>query len=128
MRIASHVVCFGGVSLLSLAFWCGFAACVDAPLPDTPPVARVLTSWDPLDCGEPHRVVLELEDEAGAQLSRSAPCVTASLMLDAPHFGIYRGRIYAWQQVDHAPEVRSVMDVRLTIDEPLVRWFVMTPK
>jgi len=128
MRIANHVVALGAVSLSSLGFWCGFAACVDAPLPERPPVARVLTSWDPLACGDPHRVVLELEDDAGVRLSKSVPCEHASLLLDAPHFGIYRGRIYAWQQVDHAPEVRSVMDVRLTVDEPLVHWFVMTPR
>jgi len=123
------VIYIGSPWLLSLVFWTGFVACIDAPVPDTPPISRIVTAWDPLECGDqPHRVVVELEDEGGAMLSASAPCAIAGVTLDAPHFGLYRGRIYAWQQVDHEPEVRSEMPVRLTVDEPIVHWFVMAPK
>ena len=49
------------------------------------------------------------------------------LTLDAPHFGIYRGRIYAWELADSA-QIRSVMTIRLAVDEPILRWWVATPK
>jgi len=107
-------------------FWISFVACVDAPFPDTPPVARVVTSWDPLECGPPHRVVVELEDEAGVMIAASAPCALGVITLDAPHFGIYRGRIYAWMLEE--PQIRSITPVRLAVDEPVVRWLVATPR
>lgn len=112
--------------LLSLAFWSSFVACIDAPLPDTPPAARIVAAWDPLACGEPHRVVVELEDEAGTRLSSSTQCATGMLTLDAPHWGIYRGRLYAWE-LEREVEIRSVMNVLMTVDEPVVRWWVATP-
>lgn len=111
---------------LSLAFWMSFVACIDAPVPDTPPQARIVAAWDPTMCGEPHRVVVELEDEAGARLSASVRCEVGMLTLDAPHFGIYRGRLYAWELADEV-EIRSVMALTMTIDEPTVRWWVATP-
>jgi len=129
MRCLRWSIDLGSPWLLSFAFWIGFVACIDAPLPDTPSVARIVTAWDPLACGDPHRVVVELEDDDGTRLSASTTCAHGSLSLDAPHFGIYRGRIYAWQQVEHAePEIRSEMPIRLTVDEPVVRWWVMTPR
>src|SRR5512146_180969 len=81
----------------TLGFWTCFGACVDAPAPPPLPQARIVAAWDPLACGEePHRVVVELVDEAGAPLSVSAPCTIGGLTIDAPHFGVYRGRVYAW--------------------------------
>jgi hypothetical protein len=112
---------------LSLLFWLGFIACIDAPLPDNPPASRIVTTWDPLECGGPHRVVVELEDDGGIEISASAPCSRGMVTLDAPHFGIYRGRIYAWE-LDVAGHIRSVMSIRLAVDEPIVRWWVATPK
>jgi hypothetical protein len=109
----------------TLAFWTCFGACVDAPLPPGPPQAKIVAAWDPLACGEPHRVAVELEDDAGAPLSASAPCSIGGLTIDAPHFGVYRGRIYAWQLGE--PE-RSSVDVHLVVDEPIVRWDVATPR
>ena len=100
-------------------------SCVDQPFPDTPPAARVVTAWDPLACGEPHRVAVELEDGNGALVSGSAPCSHGVVALDVPHFGVYRGRVFAWEL--DAP-IRSVMPVQLVVDERIVRWLVMTPK
>jgi hypothetical protein len=110
-------------------FWSCFGACVvgcvDTPLPDIEPQARVVATWDPLLCGEPHRVVIELEDDDGRMLSRSAPCDAAGITIDIERWGIYRGRIYAWT---YGPEIRSVSQVRLEVDAPIVLWTVDTPR
>src|SRR4051794_36613932 len=82
--------------LATVLFWSVFGACIDAPPPASPPIARVVVSWDPRACRAPHRVVLELEDDDGAPLSSSVPCGLGGLTVDVPHFGVYRGRIYAW--------------------------------
>ena len=100
-------------------------ACIDAPLPPGPAVARLVAVWDPLACGDPHRVVVELEDEDGAALSASTPCNLGSLTLDVSHFGSYRGRIYAWAL---AAPIRSITPIELSIDEPIVHWEVPTPR
>lgn len=100
-------------------------ACIDAPVEaEVPPIARVIVHWDPLACGDPHRVAVELEDDAGARLSSSTACTTGSLVLDTAHYGLYYGRIYAWRAGE---EIRAVTPVRLVIDEPIVRWLVATP-
>ena len=65
------------------------AACVDEPLPPDSPSARVIASWDPLACGEPHRIAIELAG-SDAELDDSAPCALGSLVLDVPAFGTYR--------------------------------------
>ena len=109
----------------TFGFWTCFGACVDAPLPRSPPQAKVVAAWDPLVCGDPHRVVVELEDDDGVPLSVSAPCTLGGLTIDAPHFGVYRGRIYAWEL--GKPE-RSFASVHLIVDEPIVRWDVETPR
>lgn len=113
-------------AFFSLCFWLSFVACLDAPVPDRPPVSRIIAAWDPTMCGEPHRVVVELEDEGGAMISASTRCEVGMLTLDAPHFGIYRGRLYAWE-LDHEVEIRSVTALVMTVDEPVVRWWVATP-
>ncbi|HEU4732344.1 MAG TPA: hypothetical protein VFT22_30830 [Kofleriaceae bacterium] len=105
--------------------WSLLAACLDGPPDPGPVVARFVAAWDPLGCGAPHRVVLELEDETGAQRSVSAPCNLGGLTVDVPHLGSYQGRIYAWAL--DAP-VRSVMPVVVAIDQPIVHWFVDTPQ
>jgi len=112
--------------LASISFWCLFVACIDdAPFdPDPPPISRILVVWDPLACGEPHRVAVELEDHAGAKLSSSTACTTGSLTIDTPHYGLYYGRVYAWEAGE---EIRSIMPVRLFVDEPVVRWWIATP-
>ena len=112
--------------LIGLTFAAG---CVDMTMPDVEPQARLIAAWDPLDCGEPHRVVFELEDERGVPLSRSAPCVVGGVSLDVPHWGIYRGRIYAWElQPSAESEIRSEVAVRLEVDSPIVHWYVETPR
>jgi hypothetical protein len=115
----------GSTSLATIAFWCLFGACIDAPMPRDEPQARVVASWDPLQCGDPHRVVIELEDEAGIPLSASAPCVIGEVTLDAPTLGRYRGRIYAWTLEDTE---RSIAPVDLIVDAPVLRWVVPTPR
>ncbi len=112
------------VAVVALA--CG---CLDMPMPDVEPQARLIAAWNPLDCGEPHRVVFELESERGVPLSRSAPCEVGGVSLDVPHWGIYRGRIYAWQlQPSSESVIRSEVAVRLEIDAPIVHWYVETPR
>jgi hypothetical protein len=125
----------GSTTFAIAAFWllfgsCVLNGCVDTPLePDREPQSRVVASWDPLACGEPHRVVVELEDDDGAKLSSSVPCEVARMTIDVPHWGIYRGRIYAWALPEGAaPEIRSVAPVRLEIDAVIVDWFVETPR
>ena len=105
--------------------WTTFAACLDEPLPPRSSVARLVAGWDPLACGDPHRVAIELEDDSGARLAASAPCNLGALTVDLAHFGIYRGRIYAWAL--DAP-IRSVAPVELVIDEAIVHWYVATPQ
>ena len=111
-------------ALLSLACGSAFVACLDAPSFETPPSARIVVSWDPRACGAPHRIAVELEDEAGLPLSSSVPCALGSLALEAPHFGVYLGRVYAWTADQ---PIRSITPVRLDVDEPIVRWLVATP-
>jgi hypothetical protein len=110
-------------------FWLCFgtcvSGCVDTPLPDLEPQARVVASWDPLACGDPHRVVIELEDDGGAPVSRSVPCAAGAITLDIVHWGVYRGRIYAWTL---GPDIRSVTEVRLEVDAPVIFWTVDTPR
>ena len=123
------VTWIGSTLLATAVFWlcmgtCVFG-CVDTPLPDVDPQARVVVSWDPLMCGEPHRVAVELEDDNGAPLSRSVPCEAGAITLDIVHWGVYRGRIYAWTL---GPEIRSVTDVRMDIDAPVIFWTVDTPR
>lgn len=113
------------VTLISVVL----AGCVDTELPDVEPQARLVVVWDPLACGEPHRVVVELEDERGAPLSRSVPCELGGMTIDVPHWGVYRGEIYAWDLVPSAEaEIRSVIKVRLEIDAPSIHWYVDTPQ
>lgn len=110
----------------TLLFWLAFTACIDSPMPDAdaPPIARVIVAWDPLACGDPHRVAVELEDHAGTKLSSSTACASGSITIDTAHFGLYYGRIYAWEAGE---EIRSITPVRLVVDEPLVRWWIPTP-
>jgi hypothetical protein len=119
----NEVVC----SFLGVVLFAG--ACLDAPPPAGAPQARLVAWWDPLACidpdRDPHRVVLELEDEGGRGYAASTPCQRGGLTLDLPLFGIYTGRIFAWTL---GPEIRSELPVRLTIDQPIVYWLVETPR
>lgn len=119
----------GSTLFASCVFWLCFgtcvSGCVDTPLPDLEPQARIVASWDPLACGDPHRVVIELEDEDGAQVSRSVPCEAGGVTIDIPRWGVYRGRVYAWTL---GPEIRSVVHVRLEVDQPVIFWTVETPR
>jgi hypothetical protein len=115
--------------LATALFWACFgtcvSGCVDTPLPDLEPQARIVASWDPLLCGDPHRVVIELEDDNGAKLSKSVPCDAGGTTIDILHWGVYRGRIYAWSL---GPEIRNVVHVRLDVDAPVIFWTVDTPR
>ncbi len=109
----------------TIGFWSCFGACVDTPDPPSPPKAKIVAACDPLGCGAPHRVVVELEDDVGAPLSLSTPCTLGSLTIDIPHFGIYTGRIYSWTLGE--PD-RSITPVELVVDQPITRWDVETPQ
>ena len=123
MRVLALILC---PWLATILCWLTFSACIDAPLSDVddPAIARVIVAWDPLACGDPHRVAVELEDQAGVMLSSSVPCNAGSITIDAPHFGVYYGRVYAWVAGE---ETRSITQVRLFVDEPIVRWLIATP-
>src|SRR5262245_48140242 len=95
------------------------AACIDAPVEPDAPFARLVAAWDPLACGDPHRVVVELGDEEGGGVSASTPCNLGGLTLDVAHFGTYRGRIYAWVL---GAAIRSEAAIEVTIDRPIVQW------
>jgi hypothetical protein len=111
---------------VSMLFWAALVACIDnPPAADAMPSARIVVQWDPLACGAPHRIAVELADEAGRPLSSSAPCALGGLTLEAPHFGVYLGRVYSWN-ADRP--IRSITPVRLYVDEPIVRWLVATPE
>ena len=105
--------------------WTAFAACIDDPPDPGPSVARLVVVWDPLACGAPHRIAIELADEAGVPLSASTPCNIGGLTVDLSHLGSYHGRIYAWSL--DAP-ARSITLVDLVIDQPIVHWQVETPR
>lgn len=113
-----------------VAFWLGFAAslgaCIDHPVEDVPPASKIFAHWDPLACGDdPHRVAIELYDDAGAQVAGSAPCLRGGLTLALAEWGRYRGRLYAAVAGEPA---RSEMPVEITVDTPLVQWDVDTPE
>jgi len=121
MRVAGLIVC---PWVCALAFWSVFGACV-ADVPDPPePVSRLVASWDPLACGPPHRVVLELEAEDGEPISSSTPCWLGGLAIDLPRWGWYTGRVYTWVQGE---PIRSIRHVTIAVDDAIVRWQITTP-
>ena len=106
-------------------FWTLFCACI-ANVPDErEPVSRLLTSWDPLACGEPHRVVLELEDESGNPVRSSTPCWLGGIAVDLPSWGFYTGRIYSW--IPDGP-IRSIHEMAFAVDQAVVRYELRTPQ
>jgi len=123
----THVVDVMAPLVATAVFWTMFGACVDG----RPPVAsppRLIASWNSLACGDPHHVVVELEDEAGARQARAAPCERGSVTLDAPHGGRYRW----WISALHVPARSNVgrpgaIAIAVAIDRPIVRWSIMTP-
>ncbi len=104
--------------------WMALAACIDTPPEPRMSAARLVVAWDPLACGDPHRLVVELQDDVGATISASTPCSLGTIAIDVAHFGSYRGRIYAWELGEPS---RSVAPIELTIDQAIVRWEVMAP-
>lgn len=103
-----------------------FVACIDSPPTEGGTrTARIVAKWDPLACGTPHRVAIELADEEGRPISSSAPCTAGGLELEAPHLGVYLGRVYAWTL---GQPIRSIMPARLLVDESVVHWVVATPE
>ena len=111
------------------AFWTVFGACVDAPVDAEAhaPLARLVASWDPLACNDPHRVVLELEDDAGLKRTASSHCELGGLMLVTSHFGIYRGRIYRVHDDGPIEISMEAVAVQIAIDAPIVRWEIAQP-
>jgi hypothetical protein len=119
------LVWLGSPASAAAVFWSCFGACVDPRPLRGPPVARVIASWDPLACGDPHRVVVELTGDAGAPLSASAPCSIGAITLDRIQLGSYRGRTYAWTLGE---PIRSVAPVELEVEDDVVRWAFTTPR
>lgn len=84
----------------------------------------MIVQWDPLACGHPHRVVLELEHDDGTDASSSVPCVLGSMAIDLPQWGLYFGRFYAWEA---GVPIRRVEPVTMTIDAPIIHWQLAEP-
>jgi DMSO/TMAO reductase YedYZ molybdopterin-dependent catalytic subunit len=110
--------------VFAAAMWTAMAACLDAPQDGATGVARLIVAWDPLACGVPHRVAIELADDEGASVSASTPCNLGGLAVDVPRYGVYRGRIYAWAL---AAPVRSEMAIEIDIDQTIVHRDIATP-
>lgn len=119
VAVAASPVWFSILCVVALA------ACLDAPMGESAAGARIIVVWEPLACGEPHRVAVELADEAGVMISASAPCTIGAVTLEAPHFGAYAGRIYAWAA---GRPNRSIAEVTIYVEESVVRWEVATPE
>jgi hypothetical protein len=100
------------------------SGCLDTPSPHASAVAALVTTWDPLICGDPHRVEVELTDLDGATVSASAPCDLGVVALDVSHLGNYTGRVYAWEIGE---PVRSITPITVAIDQPVVHQRVNTP-
>lgn len=112
-------------ALATAAFWSIFGACVDAPIAADAPTPRALVTWDPLQCGDPHRVIVELDAGDAEPIAASAPCALGAITIDAPWMGLYHGRVYAWTA---GGTMRSVAPLELTLDAPVTRWEVATPR
>ena len=129
-RPASAVLApFGWVTsswLAGVAFWLVFGACIDTPVPESPPIVRLVATWDPLACGEPHRVAIDLADDAGDIVSKSAPCALGSLAIDVPHAGEYRGQAYAWELGAPADGSDRTVDLDVEVTAPITRWQLAT--
>jgi hypothetical protein len=112
--------------VVAVLAWTAFAACVDAPVGEPPPIARLVVGWDPLACGAPHRIAVELADEmdGGAAAAQSAPCNAGGVTVDVAQRGRYRGRVYAWGPGAIAAAARSF---EVTIDAPIVAWTTEPP-
>ncbi len=111
---------------LAAMLCCLFGAGCLAALPDNdgPPASRVIVQWNPLACGAPHRVVLELEHEDGTEASSSAPCSLGSMTIDLVQWGIYFGRFYGWEA---GSPIRRVEPITLTVDAPVIHWQLADP-
>jgi len=116
------LVLVGSPLVATIIFWLLFGACIAAPLDPSPPLARIVTTWDPLECGPPHRVVVELANGVGDAMTGSMPCNAGSVALDAPHLGSYHGLVYA-----EAP-MRSIAPLAVALDQPVVYVAVETPR
>jgi hypothetical protein len=112
-------------ALATVAFWSIFGACVDAPVAADEPAARALIGWDPLQCGDPHRVIVELDAGDAEPIAASAPCAVGAITIDAPRMGLYQARVYAWTPDATMP---SAAPLELTLDAPVTRWEVATPR
>jgi len=109
----------------TLIFWSSFSACFDtsdhgARVPD-----ELIAMWDPVSCGPPHQVVVEIQDDTGARIDASAPCDLGELRADVPELGEYQGRAYAW---DPGHPIRSIEPVSVAIDRPALKWVIPTPE
>jgi len=124
----SYLVLLCSPLVVAVAAWTALAACIDAPPEPRTSPGRLVVGWDPLACRDPHRLVVELRDEAGAVLSASTPCSLGTLAIDVAHFGSYRARIYAWVLDPTArPTAPGERIIDLTIDQPIARWDVTVP-
>ena len=123
-RARPRLALLARLALLGLALLALGGCLTTSPDEDPEPAARLVAMWDPLTCANPHRVVLELEDDDGASLSMSAPCALGSLALDVPRWGIYYGRFYGWEL---GQPIRGVAPVTIMIDAPVIRWQLSAP-
>ena len=124
----SYLVLLCSPLVVTALAWTVLAACIDAPPEPRLSPARLVVAWDPLACGDPHRLAVELRDEAGAVVSASTPCNLGTLAVDVAHFGSYRARLYAWPHgLPARPGAPAEAAIELTIDQPIAHWDVGVP-
>ncbi|HEY4240597.1 MAG TPA: hypothetical protein VGM88_12330 [Kofleriaceae bacterium] len=109
----------------TLVFWGTFGACFEPPGDSSRTRDQLIAMWDPLTCGPPHRVVVELEDGAGNRINASAPCDIGELQADVPELGEYHGRAFA---AELGQPIRSIEPVTVAIDRPTLKWAIPTPE
>ena len=102
------------------------AGCLDAPIADTPAIARLVASWDPLECGAPHRVVIELAlvdaVDAGGSLAASGWCALGGLAVEVPRLGSYHARARA-DDLGSSPPLHK----DIAIEHAIVDWSIGEP-
>jgi hypothetical protein len=122
MRLLECVICLVMVwtaTSIAVVECCG---CIDLPMTTAPPPRiEVIASWDVRQCRAPQRIAVELVNDAGARVSRAAPCASGAMTLDVPELGAYRGRVYAWQLGSAAGSAAGDA-VELDVDASVTRW------
>jgi hypothetical protein len=98
-------------------------ACVDLPMTTAaPPELQLVARWDVRQCRMPHRIAIDLTDDAGDRVSHAAPCATGTMTLQVPELGIYHGHISSWELGSAVGSGEQVDAVEVDVDASVTRW------